>query len=66
MLPSGLPMNTLPFMQICQESETMTHRYHYLELNPEKPANPSPLAIFAGAGVAMLTLWAITVFLFSL
>jgi hypothetical protein len=44
----------------------MTHRYHYLELNPEKPANPSPLAIFAGAGVAMLTLWAITVFLFSL
>lgn len=44
------------------------HSLTYIDLHPEplKTAEPSPLAIVAGAVLALLALWVVTVFLFSL
>ena len=43
------------------------HSLTYLELNPEPvEREPGPLAIWAGAALALLALWVCTVFLFSL
>ena len=44
------------------------HSLTYIDLHPEplKAEEPSTLAIVAGAAFAMLTLCAVTVFLFSL
>jgi hypothetical protein len=39
------------------------HRQHCL---PAKPDQPSTLAIWAGAAFALLAVWLITVFFFSL
>jgi len=41
------------------------HSLHYIDLNPA-PREPSPWAIAAGAALALIALWVITVFLFSL
>ena len=41
------------------------HRLTYIELNPAE-REPSPLAIVAGAALALIAFWVITVFLFSL
>lgn len=43
------------------------HSLHYLDLHPEPvEREPSTLAIFAGAALALVALWCVTVFLFSL
>ena len=44
------------------------HSLTYIEMYPEpvKTDEPHPLAIWAGAALALLALWLITVFLFSL
>lgn len=43
------------------------HSLHYLDLYPEPvEREPSTLAIFAGAALALAALWCATVFLFSL
>ena len=44
------------------------HSLTYIEMYPEpvKTDEPHPLAICAGAALALLALWLITVFLFSL
>ena len=50
-------------------TDTMNrHNLHYIDLHPEplKAEEPSPLMIWAGAALALLALWLITVFLFSL
>lgn len=44
----------------------MNHRQHYIELNPETPKAPPAWMIWGGACFALLTLWVLTVFLFSL
>jgi hypothetical protein len=41
------------------------HSLGYFDLNPA-PREPSPWAIVAGAAFALITLWVITVCLFSL
>ena len=41
------------------------HALHYLELNPAE-REPHPVAIVAGAALALIALWVITVCLFSL
>jgi hypothetical protein len=43
------------------------HQLTYIDLHPESiEREPSTLAIWAGAAVALLALWCVTVFLFSL
>lgn len=43
------------------------HSLHYIDLHPEPlEREPSPLAIWAGAALALLALYVITVFLFTL
>ena len=44
------------------------HSLTYIDLHPEpvNTAEPSPLAIWAGAALALLALWVVTVFFFSL
>ena len=43
------------------------HSLHYLDLNPQHvEREPGPLAVFAGAALALFALWCVTVFLFSL
>lgn len=42
------------------------HRQTYLELNPEQQGNPPTWALILGAVFALLTLWVVTVFFFSL
>lgn len=44
------------------------HSLTYIDLHPEpvQTAEPHPLAIWAGAALALLALWLITCFLFSL
>jgi hypothetical protein len=44
------------------------HSLHYIDLHPEhvNTAEPSPLAIWAGAALAMFVFWANIAFLFSL
>ena len=39
------------------------HRQHY---KPQQAAEPSTLTIWAGAAIAVLAVWCVTVFLFSL
>lgn len=41
------------------------HRQTYTEIYPAE-REPGPLAIVAGAALALVALWAVTVFLFSL
>ncbi len=49
-----------------REGSTMNrHRQTYTEIYPAE-REPSPLAIVAGAALALIALWVITVFLFSL
>lgn len=50
------------------EHETMNrHSLTYIDLHPQPlEREPGPLAIVAGAALAMIALWVITVFLFSL
>lgn len=43
------------------------HQLTYIDLNPEPlERDPSPFAIVAGAALALVALWVITVCLFSL
>lgn len=43
------------------------HSLHYIDLHPAPiEREPGPLAIWAGAALALLALWLVTVFLFSL
>ena len=43
------------------------HSLTYIDLHPQPiEREPHPLAIWAGAALALLALWLITVFLFSL
>ena len=43
------------------------HALHYIEMYPQPlEREPGPLAIVAGAALALIALWVITVFLFSL
>jgi len=43
------------------------HQLTYIDLHPQPvDREPSALAIVAGAAVLMLTLWAVTFFVFSL
>lgn len=44
------------------------HRQTYIELNPRNlaPREPGPIRIIGGATLALLGVWAITVFLFTL
>ena len=44
------------------------HSLTYIEMYPEpvKTDEPHPLAILAGAALALLAFWCVTVFLFSL
>ena len=43
------------------------HSLHYIDLHPEPlEREPSPLAIWAGAVLALIAVWLITVFLFTL
>lgn len=43
------------------------HRLTYIDLHPQPlEREPHPAAIVAGAALALIALWAITVFLFSL
>jgi hypothetical protein len=43
------------------------HQLTYIDLYPEPiEREPSPLAIWLGAAVALVALWCATVFLFSL
>lgn len=44
------------------------HSLTYIDLHPEsvKTDEPHPVLIWAGAALALLALWLITVFLFSL
>ena len=43
------------------------HALRYVDLHPEPvEREPSTLAIFAGACLALAALWCVTVFLFSL
>ena len=43
------------------------HSLTYIDLHPQPvQPEPHPLAIWAGAALALLALWLITVFLFSL
>lgn len=42
------------------------HTQHYLDLNPEHSEDPPVWAVILGALFAVLTLWVLTVFLFSL
>ena len=44
------------------------HSLHYLDLHPQpvQTDEPHPLAIWAGAALALLAFWLITCFLFSL
>ena len=43
------------------------HQLTYIDLHPEPiEREPSPLAIFCGAAVALVALYCVTVFLFSL
>ena len=43
------------------------HALTYIDLHPEPiEREPSPLAIVAGAAFALVALWCVTVFLFSL
>lgn len=43
------------------------HRLTYIEMYPQPlEREPGPLAIVAGAALALIALWVITVFLFSL
>ena len=41
------------------------HRQTYIELNPKRK-EPGPIRIIGGAALALLGMWAITVFLFTL
>ena len=41
------------------------HTQHYLDLNPQT-REPRPLAIVAGAALAMLAIWAATFLAFTL
>ena len=43
------------------------HALHYLDLHPEPlDREPSPLAIWVGAALALIAVYLITVFLFTL
>ena len=42
------------------------HRLTYIDLHPEKPASPPDWAIVLGAAVALIALYLVTAFLFSL
>lgn len=42
------------------------HRQHYLDLNPERQAEPHPMLLVAGAFFTFGGLWLLTAFLFSL
>lgn len=43
------------------------HRLTYIDLHPQPlEREPHPVAIVAGAALALIALWVITVFLFSL
>lgn len=42
------------------------HSLGYFDLNPERQDSPPTWALILGAGFALLTLWVVTVFFFSL
>ncbi len=43
------------------------HSLHYIDLHPQPvDRDPSPLAIWAGAALALIALYLITLFLFTL
>jgi len=42
------------------------HSRHYFDLNPRHQEEPPTWALILGAAVTLLTLWVVTVFLFTL
>lgn len=51
-----------------KDEDTMNrHRLTYIEMYPQPlECEPHPVIIWAGAALALIALWVITVFLFSL
>ena len=44
------------------------HALHYIDLHPQplRQREPGPIRIWCGAALALLALWCVTVFVFSL